>query len=49
MILSGHGNGLWGILEMCRGISGGQDDWKELLAFNRRRPEMVEILQFAGQ
>lgn len=48
MVLHGHGSGLWGILEICRDIFGGQDDWKELLALAGRRPGMVAILQFAG-
>lgn len=49
MALKGHGSGLCGILEICRDIFGGQDDWKELLAFSGRRPGMADILQFAGQ
>lgn len=30
LVLNGHSSGFWGILEISRDISGGQDDWKEL-------------------
>lgn len=49
VVLNGHSSALWGILEICSDVFGGQDDWKELLAFTGRRPGVVDILQFAGQ